>query len=346
MQHFISTGGHGQYFSFQSSSGQKAGCNQEKRNATWTPNSRFQSSSGQKAGCNPYWLGMTCATFPFQSSSGQKAGCNRRTGCLASCFRRFQSSSGQKAGCNRPSQFSATSSLLFQSSSGQKAGCNFGRSGSYPCVSLGFNPHPARRPDATPPKPGTGLTTTSCFNPHPARRPDATLSRLTTDSVGSLRFNPHPARRPDATGLESGVKFDLQLFQSSSGQKAGCNHHRPTGLGGLLAGFNPHPARRPDATPIHKMMNRMIKVSILIRPEGRMQHRYGPRATPGHLRVSILIRPEGRMQRGVFHVGTLYHWFQSSSGQKAGCNPPQAQLAIWPGVVSILIRPEGRMQHA
>ena len=36
------------------------------------------------------------------------------------------------------------------------------------------------------------------------------------------RFNPHPARRPDATGVISLRNGEL-MFQSSSGQKAGCN---------------------------------------------------------------------------------------------------------------------------
>ena len=48
--------------------------------------SEFQSSSGQKAGCNPF-KGLAANPFEllFQSSSGQKAGCNdRRSRCLVS----------------------------------------------------------------------------------------------------------------------------------------------------------------------------------------------------------------------------------------------------------------------
>ena len=110
------------------------------------------------------------------------------------------------------------------------------------------------------------------------------------------------------------------LFQSSSGQKAGCN----TGYG-------------ESAT--HS------KVSILIRPEGRMQLR-GLDATSAVEQVSILIRPEGRMQhfqaRARFQALCL---FQSSSGQKAGCNPVRPVESIDSVQVSILIRPEGRMQR-
>ena len=155
-----------------------------------------------------------------------------------------------------------------------------------------FNPHPARRPDATP-----ICSTTHCtpmvsilirpegrmqhrpkrpgpwpiagFNPHPARRPDAT-SRAMRYISRPRSFNPHPARRPDATASVQYRLPSASLFQSSSGQKAGCNW-----LTGASAppcsGFNPHPARRPDATCPTTQRYWPLRVSILIRPEGRMQ---------------------------------------------------------------------------
>ena len=65
-------------------------------------------------------------------------------------------------------------------------------------------------------------------------------------------------------------------FQSSSGQKAGCNSRLPRGFA----------------------------------------------FSPGAEQVSILIRPEGRMQQPVRKGSPMTCWrtFQSSSGQKAGCN--------------------------
>ena len=42
-------------------------------------------------------------------------------------------------------------------------------------ISPGFNPHPARRPDATVTATNANGAMAACFNPHPARRPDATL---------------------------------------------------------------------------------------------------------------------------------------------------------------------------
>ena len=100
----------------------------------------------------------------------------------------------------------------------------------------------------------------------------------------------------------------ITLFQSSSGQKAGCNGasgRRP--LPAIC--FNPHPAFWPDATG-----------------DAECGHQV---PTP----VSILIRPEGRMQQVTSPTCRRLSWFQSSSGQKAGCNS---------GVVAVLTRSSAR----
>ena len=86
------------------------------------------------------------------------------------------------------------------------------------------------------------------------------------------------------------------LFQSSSGQKAECNHHD---------------ARRVILR---------LRVSILIRPEGRMQLRLDVRSFHED-QVSILIRPEGRMQ-------PLYR-VDSGRGQNRTLRPLSA---FWPTV--------------
>ena len=110
----------------------------------------------------------------------------------------------------------------------------------------------------------------------------------------------------------------ISVFQSSSSQKAGCNRHRRQSTRPILR-FNPHPARRPDATGDNGRGFRLYNVSILIQPEGRMQ--------PGWM-VSLV---------------SLVRWFQSSSSQKAGCNPDKPRIGVARDV-SILIQPEGRMQ--
>ena len=66
---------------------------------------------------------------------------------------------------------------------------------------------------------------------------------------GTGGFNPHPARKPDAT----------------------CSQN-PHDVGDDTC-FNPHPARKPDATGIFPVPCHKGEVSILIRPESRMQRR-------------------------------------------------------------------------
>ena len=180
----------------------------------------------------------------------------------------------------------------FQSSSGQKAGCN--PSGKSPLrESRCFNPHPARRPDATAGWVGPPWQLER-FNPHPARRPDATprcsrhdgrclLVSILIRPEGRMQhgpnqcrcpqgaaFNPHPARRPDATlGLgDSGAHQLVSILIRPEGRMQSAAYWPETGR---LQGFNPHPARRPDATSGHGGLYDRGHVSILIRPEGRMQ---------------------------------------------------------------------------
>ena len=303
---------------FQSSSSQKAGCNQGPLFRLWSELTPFQSSSSQKAGCNVFAPSHAVSQFLFQSSSSQKAGCNS-VGTLASPTLCGVSILIQPEGRMQPQ----------------------GRFTGVPRDS-GFNPHPARRPDATLPI-HPDCVVSERFNPHPARRPDATyLPELVYQSLEG--FNPHPARRPDATATLGPTGQPWARFQSSSSQKAGCNHRgimkkplptgfnphparrpdatarqqakpappnagfnphparRPDATGRAIVGparcqcFNPHPARRPDATRMYQPLRYIHQVSILIQPEGRMQREASNAPRPPRT-VSILIQPEGRMQR-------------------------------------------------
>ena len=158
-----------------------------------------------------------------------------------------------------------------------------------------FNPHPARRPDATSVVVTPVTRTVDWFQSSSGQKagcnytPGAVVN-LSANRV-SILIRPEGRMQPDVGTAVTAT----DAFQSSSGQKAGCN--ALSVVKGIPAGFNPHPARRPDATlgqgfePVHRR-----SVSILIRPEGRMQ----------------LIAAVG--------TGFLAHQFQSSSGQKAGCN--------------------------
>ena len=186
-----------------------------------------------------------------------------------------------------------------------------------------------------------------CFNPHPARRPDASPVDMQQLRSGQPRFNPHPARRPDASGVPGRSPIDwafqsssspktgckggfvvigephLNQFQSSSSPKTGCKRRGAGTAGGCRTCFNPHPARRPDASGAGREQPAVaVLVSILIQPEDRMQACPDCLYERSDLRVSILIQPEDRMQGGV-----RVSWIMQGYA-----------------LVSILIQPEDRMQ--
>ena len=213
-------------------------------------------------------------------------------------------------------------------------------------VTTSFNPHPTRRPDATPDGAANAPTSAS-FNPHPTRRPDATLDHtgnyvgfqevsILTRPEGRMRqgrwaqawaprlgFNPHPTRRPDATRGAVSPVVDLTWFQSSPDPKAGCD---PI--------LNPFPSRKlrfqssPDPKagcdlPILSLALLVLPVSILTRPEGRMRRnkpwrpeRERPGFNPHPTRrpdATPIPRSAGRLPP---------NQFQSSPDPKAGCDVP------------------------
>ena len=116
-------------------------------------------------------------------------------------------------------------------------------------------------------------------------------------NVGCASFNPHPARRPDAilVPAEYHLSTEVSILTRPEGRMQSHNVRK----GGWYAG----------------------RVSILTRPEGRMQCAVCKYNGACAVRVSILTRPEGRMQSPTCTVmpptSTV---FQSSPGQKAGCN--------------------------
>ena len=237
-------------------SGRKAGCNLSSLVPIKPMMCSFQSSSGQKAGCNPPGpspLGSTAVSILiWPEGRMQRPSMNGATLAIAM----FQSSSGQKAGCNPPRPRltrprspgfnphpafwpDATSLAVkmmrpvasFQSSSGLLAGCNR-RQRPKRGLLPGFNPHPARKPDATPSPPPSGWSRNwfqsssgqkaGCnrrrAGPEP-RQPELVSilirpsGRMQPRGVSawqpplSLCFNPHPARRPDATCFSLSMSF-------------------------------------------------------------------------------------------------------------------------------------------
>ena len=206
-----------------------------------------------------------------------------------------------------------------------------------------------------------------CWHVSILTRPEGRVQQQLAKCLAALTgsFNPHPSRRTGATGgggkrgkggvsiltrpegrvqPSSGIcRADCpSSFQSSPVPKDGCNVGSLMGCSSMRR-FNPHPSRRTGATHLYADGLFHSRVSILTRPEGRVQPcttavrnwwatfqsspvpKDGCNACPkvslnAGRRVSILTRPEGRVQRKEKEMNTVYR-------------------------VSILTRPEGRVQH-
>jgi hypothetical protein len=153
-------------------------------------------------------------------------------------------------------------------------------------------------------------------------------------------------------------RFDkyFVLFQSSPVPKDGCNA-----------------IVRETQITVPNRHRRVLCVSILTRPEGRVQPVAAAHPVPlaaqirfqsspvpkdgcnpmvlipsALCRVSILTRPEGRVQPSYARISPKFEAveFQSSPVPKDGCNYCRASAAARSGrsLVSILTRPEGRVQ--
>ena len=133
-------------------------------------------------------------------------------------------------------------------------------------------------------------------------------------------------------------------FQSSPVPKDGCNYRYTVQCTDFSpSGFNPHPSRRTGATCSLAHNRSAPSVSILTRPEGRVQLQQF-HAKLLSIKVSILTRPEGRVQPlpPLFLSTPLP--FQSSPVPKDGCNLRCPGVVSVCPRVSILTRPEGRVQ--
>ena len=108
-------------------------------------------------------------------------------------------------------------------------------------------------------------------------------------------------------------------FQSSPDPKAGCNDGTSVATVIYPDGFQSSPDPKAGCNVARLWQVQFFSVSILTRPEGRVQHRQDHQFSRNGL-VSILTRPEGRVQQT--------SWY-------ADCGFDQ---------VSILTRPEGRVQ--
>ena len=182
------------------------------------------------------------------------------------------------------------------------------------------------------------------FNPHPAFWPDATSCTGRRRIILEVSFNPHPAFWPDATRVVSPGRITSRnhvsiLIRPSGRMQPGEAGPRPSDY---LGSFNPHPAFWPDATGVAIAANSVKR--LLFQSSSGLLAGCNARCICNaqafqNSRVSILIRPSGRMQQ--YQRGCL--------GRPAPVWPSgrmQPGGWAWPDVgVSILIRPSGRMQR-
>ncbi len=158
-------------------------------------------------------------------------------------------------------------------------------------------------------------------------------------------------------------------FQSSAAPKGGCNPFRQHEVLSVLL-FQSSAAPKGGCNTQEAMPGRpLLRVSILSRPEGRLQRpraaaaagrprgfnpqpprraaatAASPESAGASAPVSILSRPEGRLQRASPARSFEPPRFQSSAAPKGGCNVSSAEQKSLCPPVSILSRPEGRLQR-
>ena len=186
----------------------------------------------------------------------------------AVCTLMFQSSPDPKAECNRVIPSARANPYVFQSSPDPKAECNaLTPESTYQAFNVSILTRPEGRVQRgravefltgmlvsilTRPEGRVQLSsprssvTAILFQSSPDPKAECNTLWHCTVRSRAMCFNPHPTRRPSATW-------------------------RPRILRRGHRGFNPHPTRRPSATPRNPSLDTGRSVSILTRPEGRVQ---------------------------------------------------------------------------
>ncbi len=259
-----------------------------------------------------------CSRNKFQSSPGPKAECYAALGARLALVQVVSILTRPEGRVLRPTTSSSRlANWSFNPHPARRPSATPGprrrRGPAGPC----FNPHPARRPSATARRERNGRPPNASFNPHPARRPSATpWTRCRMQRW--WRFNPHPARRPSATGVDPGHPAGVHGFNPHPARRPSATAPARAAAARWRCRFNPHPARRPSATTHGRRLRRGQHVSILTRPEGRVLRRTAAEIVVADL-VSILTRPEGRVLLDHSGPSVPYRTFQSSPGPKAEC---------------------------
>jgi len=323
---------------FQSSPVPKDGCNTDEQGGEKEANS-FNPHPSRRTGATTTPRNQACRGS-FQSSPVPKDGCNQCARRSAIAFLGFNPHPSRRTGATEPAR--PESAGNFVSILTRPEGRVQLHGQLLPANTLaGFNPHPSRRTGATLTWTHGDASLTVSILTRPEGRVQLVLLLAHLREQG---FNPHPSRRTGATRCRSDrrcpvlhvsiltrpegrvqrirvhVATHAAKFQSSPVPKDGCNTRAATSAGGR-GGFNPHPSRRTGATKRFGGFGAVaMRVSILTRPEGRVQRASSMSRCTLVLLVSILTRPEGRVQHGVPSGTPAASGFQSSPVPKDGCN--------------------------
>ena len=158
----------------------------------------------------------------------------------------FQSSPVPRDGCNLKSGQARARPAEFQSSPVPRDGCNGWRLPTFSSAKM-FQSSPVPR-DGCNQHNQHRAASVAGFNPHPSRGTGATGRSGWLIRCDRGSFNPHPSRGTGATYTPIYNDEGSQKFQSSPVPRDGCNR---------LAG---------------RTLIGILQVSILTRPEGRVQH--------------------------------------------------------------------------
>ena len=184
----------------------------------------FQSSSSPKAGCNLQVPGLRQKPVNVSILIQPEGRMQLLTGAEGMGTLRQVSiliqPEGRMQQCAVGLEFPPTQ--RFQSSSSPKAGCNCPPSRAWTAPATCFNPHPARRPDAT--YLATQLhsyPTTVSILIQPEGRMQPVTMKASSTSKSRFQSSSSPKAGCNSPSV-SPVRCD-GLFQSSSSPKAGCN---------------------------------------------------------------------------------------------------------------------------
>ena len=311
---------------------------------------RFQSSPVPKDGCNNIfmrnsWLPSKVSILTRPEGRVQPTSrprCKSLTG--------FQSSPVPKDGCNVASPVAGVVCESVSILTRPEGRVQRRRAHRLPMVRQCFNPHPSRRTGATCAKLDDTLSLLR-FQSSPVPKDGCNFNRALCDAT-HIEFQSSPvpkdgcnvARRlrrfcPRRVSIltrpEGRVQLPLRIrarrmrsaFQSSPVPKDGCNCCCAKEVG-RAASFNPHPSRRTGATEISTLRWYLSLVSILTRPEGRVQLVMASVALPKS-EVSILTRPEGRVQPCAQRPrAVLQACFNPHPSRRTGATPTDIWLRL------------------